>query len=309
MPISSNALFHFTSTFRQLGAILENKFKLTYCYEKYSLGHETHESYYPMVSFCDIPLSIAHNQVKAYGNYAIGLTKEWAIKNKLNPVLYIEKNSHLSVDLQAKVDNLFNTVRSIAAEIARNTNGGITIIKKIINDAILDKQASQTTTSKILTPRQTEQLMQILTNISNTNDGYKALNKLLEQSANNLWNIFRYIKNYEGPHPKTSGSKMYRFYDEREWRYVPEFYDVRFKPALNKQEFVNFRGIGKKPFIKDVILNFSSRDIKYLLVKSESEIPKLIRFIKKIETLTKSSDDADILSTRIITINQVFSDF
>lgn len=56
MQVTSEALFHFTETLSNLKGILTNKFRLTYCYEKYALFNETHESYYPMVSFCDIPL-------------------------------------------------------------------------------------------------------------------------------------------------------------------------------------------------------------------------------------------------------------
>lgn len=70
------------------------KIQLTYCHEQYSLDYETHDSYYPMVSFCDIPLSLAKDQIEKYGSYAIGMTKEWGIKNSLNPVVYIEKDSY-----------------------------------------------------------------------------------------------------------------------------------------------------------------------------------------------------------------------
>ena len=49
-----------------------------------------------MISFCDIPLSKIKDHIDKYGEYGIGLTKEWAIKNKLNPVVYIESDSHLS---------------------------------------------------------------------------------------------------------------------------------------------------------------------------------------------------------------------
>jgi hypothetical protein len=48
---------------------------------------------YPMVCFCDIPLSRISEHVDYYGKFGIGLTREWAIKNGLNPIFYISRSS------------------------------------------------------------------------------------------------------------------------------------------------------------------------------------------------------------------------
>lgn len=58
---------------------------------------------FPMVCFCDIPLSQIKNHIEHYGNYGIGLSKEWGIRNRLNPVLYIELNSSLSKYLEGVI--------------------------------------------------------------------------------------------------------------------------------------------------------------------------------------------------------------
>ncbi len=99
MQVTSDTLYHFTTSLKKLQSILSKKFRLTYCHEKYILDYETHDSFYPMVSFCDIPLSLAKDQIERYGSYAIGMTKEWGIKNNLNPVVYIEKDSLLAKDI------------------------------------------------------------------------------------------------------------------------------------------------------------------------------------------------------------------
>jgi hypothetical protein len=54
----------------------------------------------PMVSFCDLPLSQIGKHAEQYGYYAIGLRKEWGVKNKICPVLYTYEQSGLSGPLQ-----------------------------------------------------------------------------------------------------------------------------------------------------------------------------------------------------------------
>jgi hypothetical protein len=56
-------------------------------------GSETYTAY-PMVCFCDIPLSRIDDHVGFYGSFGIGVTRRWAISNGLSPVLYLNNNSH-----------------------------------------------------------------------------------------------------------------------------------------------------------------------------------------------------------------------
>lgn len=98
MQVTSDSLFHFTTSLKKLKGIIKEKFRVSYCAERCKLNYETHQSIYPMVSFCDIPLSIARNHLRSYGEYAIGLNKQWGITNKLNPVVYVEANSILAAD-------------------------------------------------------------------------------------------------------------------------------------------------------------------------------------------------------------------
>lgn len=57
---------------------------------------------FPMVSFCDIPLSHSRAHRDAYGDYVIGLTKTWGETNRLNPLVYISSGSDLAGQLTAK---------------------------------------------------------------------------------------------------------------------------------------------------------------------------------------------------------------
>lgn len=89
MSLSASCLFHFT-TLKNLKFILESrKFLPRYC-EESSSGDDSDNSFWwiPMVSFCDIRLTQVKEHVEVYGKYALGLSKGWGVKNKINPVFY-----------------------------------------------------------------------------------------------------------------------------------------------------------------------------------------------------------------------------
>lgn len=51
---------------------------------------------FPMVCFCDIPEERWEGHIKSYGEYGIGLTKEWAKLKGISPVQYVENNSSVA---------------------------------------------------------------------------------------------------------------------------------------------------------------------------------------------------------------------
>ena len=98
MKPRSNTLFHFTKTSETLKLILRNGFWPKYCLEDVSWLRYEEFSYvaYPMVCFCDIPLSRISEHVEFYGAFGLGLTREWAVSQGLNPVFYVSSNSPIS---------------------------------------------------------------------------------------------------------------------------------------------------------------------------------------------------------------------
>lgn len=107
MPvISSDSLFHFTKIENLLG-ILENEFRPNFSLERYQFEEANPFQFgIPMVSFCDMPLSSVYNHMAIYGNYGIGMSKEWAKRNRLNPVLYLQKNSQTTKILNDVLDGI-----------------------------------------------------------------------------------------------------------------------------------------------------------------------------------------------------------
>ena len=114
MQSSSDCLFHFVDSLDKIKLILSDKLCGSRCKEILNYSGELTPLYVPMISFCDMQLSTYNNLGTAYGKYGIGLSKKWAIVNKLNPVLYIDKSSTL-------LDNLIKSFKSslTTVEIAR----------------------------------------------------------------------------------------------------------------------------------------------------------------------------------------------
>lgn len=51
---------------------------------------------FPMVCFCDIPIGRITEHVDFYGSYGLGMSRDWVIRNGINPIAYYSKASPLS---------------------------------------------------------------------------------------------------------------------------------------------------------------------------------------------------------------------
>lgn len=132
MAICANTLFHITNK-SSLESILKEFFCLKYSKESLlgvvSNNSDFIETYIPMVCFCDIPMSQLKDHMKFYGYYGIGLTKQWGLKNKISPVLYMPNDSQsqlyiksISNELQRFEDDKSNNSNVIAETIVRLKN-------------------------------------------------------------------------------------------------------------------------------------------------------------------------------------------
>jgi hypothetical protein len=102
--ISANSLFHFTKSIENIQNILSNNFIPNYCLERFNNSNLSPEIAIPMVCFCDIPLSQILGHIDNYGNYAIGLKKEWAFSKGISPVFYIYNDSYTDLYLKKLID-------------------------------------------------------------------------------------------------------------------------------------------------------------------------------------------------------------
>ena len=99
-----------------------------------------------------------------------------------------------------------------------------------------------------------------------------------------------------------------RFYDEREWRYVPESIDDG--PEISRQGWEDPDGRRQIDAYLDRFppLTFRSADITHIIVGAESEIPTVTAAIRQSRTLPKEDVD-DILLTKITTADRIDTDY
>lgn len=123
--VSSDFLFHFTKNLSNLTSIIDQGIWVKRCnedvsflkildiidveavfgkwinhQEKNSKDEQSYELSIPMACFCDLPLALAKDHRKVYGNYALGLDKNWGTKIGINPVCYLSPKSDLSSAIQ-----------------------------------------------------------------------------------------------------------------------------------------------------------------------------------------------------------------
>jgi len=127
-----------------------------------------------------------------------------------------------------------------------------------------------------------------------------------------ILNTLRYIKNYEGLLARRGAPvkpEKYRFSDEREWRYVPphsEECDIFYHAA----EFIK-TGVKENAElnVSNLRLNFEPNDVKYIIIEKDEEISEFIEVLKKAKGKKYSHDDVERLTTRLLTSDQIHSDF
>jgi len=116
-----------------------------------------------------------------------------------------------------------------------------------------------------------------------------------------------YLKPYQGFSPKGDSRKIRRFYDEREWRFVPDLKGFPLRYGITKDEYEDKtkREIANRSLWNHCTLSFALSDIEYIIVSQKKEIPEMSSIISKIMLKTEGSKSAPI----ILSAKQIRQDF
>jgi len=261
--ISSNTLFHFTSSIDHIRSILEDEFRPHFSLEDLScIEPAGMKVAIPMVSFCDIRLSQTRSHMGYYGSYGIGLSKSWGIKNRVSPVLYTYQGSPLTASLNHCIMWAFKKY----TDLNHSPYGNLEKID---------------------------------------------LEKELVQQWERLFRVVCFLKPYEGALQRPGQpSQDVRFYDEREWRFVPELDGDLFDYVLFEENYskptVRSKADQK---IQQARIPFEPSDIKYIIVLHHEEILPMIKVIEEIKGARYEGDPIKLLCSKIICADNVAEDF
>ena len=257
LELSSDTLFHFTELKYIINILKEGFFRPKYCLEDINLilpspdePTEELEWAIPMVCFCDVPSSQSKTHRKIYGNYGIGLSKEWGMRkeNKISPVLYAYQESAITHSL---------------------------LWMWIEGEELLNREQDDA-------------------------DHTPAFH-------DHLHGVYCFTKLYEGKRwiteDKRYSNEKFRFYDEREWRFVPTR-ENRFEYVIPKKDFLDMLEQDDANYELDSVtgelpvLNFEPSDIECIIVTEEREIDLIVKELEQ-NTNKYSPDDIELLSSKV----------
>lgn len=290
--INSNTLFHFTPTINGLKGILSKGLRMSYCYEELTceLGIAV-----PMISFCDIPLLRTLSHRATYGNYMVGFDKEYMIRRcipNLNPVNYLN-----SIFIRSLSNESFNTLLEVVSHTYSNE------IYRILKEKDYLNLVEEYGLEKVI--RADESLH------------YKS--DLISFAQTRL----RYGLAFSKEYSTNKNGKEIINYNEREWRYITYYWNERDEESwvvpISLKEFKDKKSdlnsqlwtrpesyITVEP--KDIV-----KAIKFIIVKKESQISQIIRFLHKSKYLFGTSlvteEQKEMLISRTLSFDIIEQNF
>jgi hypothetical protein len=142
----------------------------------------------------------------------------------------------------------------------------------------------------------------------------------LDAYISNYYNLW-YMKPYTGKqYNRFEGKVLHKkFYDEREWRYIPSLNELKsltegIKMSITGDELDRFENdVSYKNCLnillgESINLDFTPNDISYIIISNEEERPEIISAIKQAKSHF-NSDTIELVFSKIISLKQILNDF
>lgn len=279
----TSSIFRFCNERNMLQKYLETGIFPNYCEEDFSNNELNIDLVIgiPMASFCDIPITLLAEHYSRYGEYGLGLSKEWAIKRGISPIMYITN------------ENTLKSILHLLYSEQRHANE--------VNSENFKEEALMSTIAG--TPDKLDYFVKIL---STKNEAY--LNRYL----------LGFIKSYMGTFEK---KKICNYSENEWRYIVPESEKIPwFWTHDDYVKWRSPKGLTKCPKpepndeLKSHRLTFEAQDITYIIVKEESQIKHIVKKIRSLDALGGScvpltEEDKDLLCSKIISRDRIDKDF
>ena len=222
--VSSNTLFNITDSYDYLIDNLKNGIYCQSTFEKLPFGKNGYRV--PLISFCDIPLSLIKEHFDWYGRYGIGIKRSYARENGVQPVWYVTSENYL--------------------------------VQKIVKSPLSEVDRKY---------------------------------------------ILPYLKQFMGKQKHRSDGifKMKKFYDEREWRYIPKASIA--EPIFGEQAIKQLATTTPEVHRMEIDLN----EVEYIIIEKDKDILNLIPELKSLASAKHVS--YEMLLSKIITAKRIEQDF
>lgn len=286
--LSSDYLYHFKRDYNIIKLILKSGFRHNCWAEKIPYKKSVQENF--IVCFCDIRHEDAAFHRSVYGNNAIVLTKEWAIRNGISPVRYVHQNSIGISEDYLKFKSKRRTLSEITIHDSQQLIYGLAQFslmneKGLLNKDTLDEDMEDEGIKKEVFKIEEE-----------FHEYFKKLKSLgLEKEFNKymvaLGNIE--IMLLDELEKRDSHLRIYRddfrdirdkiLYDEREWRsikYLSKNDLAKYQYIISTKTPIEKRFLPEKYNIK-----FNSDDVVAILIEKEEDIIDLKNYLRKETTL------------------------
>jgi hypothetical protein len=235
--------------------IKKNEIHPSYCKEEFN-GENI---LIPMICFCNIPI-IDVNHFMYYGNYGLGFSIDWAIKNNISPVIYAHENSdflNLPNQIDASAKKVNNHIKLI------NLLNRLSMYENHLYKGINDENIKNHINSLLKTNKRFIQFTKMWKNE-------------VEFEIDITYNNISVVNN------KIDNKKTINSYNEKEWRFVPNFKDNDcYKDIIfqKESEYLQYtdKDLNPKPHIIEdsYSLKFKLEDLRYIIVNDSSEVHKI----------------------------------